>query len=153
MTDDTPEDNRQQMGAVMVGASAHEELVSHFGAYYEGAGSSPLRELERRTLGCDYGGNSYTDVEGARVVLDFLDLDPASTLLDIGTGAGWPGLYLAKASGCRVVVTDIPTEGLRAARVRAAEEDILADAVAASGADLPFREASFDAVTHSDVLC
>jgi 2-polyprenyl-3-methyl-5-hydroxy-6-metoxy-1,4-benzoquinol methylase len=132
---------------------SHEDLVSRFGAYYAGAGSSAVLELEMRVFGSDYGGNGYTNVDDARRLARLLRLDSASVLLDIGTGAGWPGLFLAKESGCRVVLTDMPAEGLRVAQVRAADEDIAAHAVNANGAQLPFRKASFDAVTHSDVLC
>lgn len=132
---------------------SHEDLVTRFDAYYESAGSVPLRALEQRAFGCDYGGNSYTDIDGARVLLDLLRLDDSSTLLDIGTGAGWPGLFLAKESGCHAVLTDAASMGLRSARARAVEEGIRAEAVNASGTDIPFRTASFDAATHSDVLC
>ncbi len=67
----------------------------------------------------------------------------------------WPGLYLAGATGCDVVLTDIPFFGLRAAAARA-EADGLADAcrvAVADGAALPFESGRFDAVSHSDVLC
>jgi 2-polyprenyl-3-methyl-5-hydroxy-6-metoxy-1,4-benzoquinol methylase len=132
---------------------SHEELVDRFGAYYAGAGSSPVLELERQVFGSDYGGNGYTNIEDARRLAEYLRLDSASVLLDIGTGAGWPGLFLAKEAGCQVVLTDMPQEGLHVAKERAVDENIAAHAVNADGSQLPFREASFDAVTHSDVLC
>ena len=132
---------------------SHEDLVSRFGAYYAGAGSSPVLELEQRVFGSDYGGNGYTNIEDARRLAELLRLDASSVLLDIGTGAGWPGLFIAKKTGCRVVLTDMPKEGLQVAQARAGEEDIAAQAVNADGSHLPFRKASFDAVTHADVLC
>ena len=30
---------------------------------------------------------------------------PLTRLLDVGSGRGWPGLYLAGRTGCRVVLT------------------------------------------------
>ncbi|MDA2979692.1 MAG: class I SAM-dependent methyltransferase [Actinomycetota bacterium] len=137
----------------MTDFAAHEELIARFDAYYESAGSVPLRALEQRAFGCDYGGNSYTDIEGARVLLDLLGLDESCTLLDVGTGAGWPGLFLAKESGCQAILTDVAAAGLQFARARAIDEGIRAEAVNAIGTDIPFRVSSFDAVTHSDVLC
>lgn len=125
----------------------------HYGDYYRGAGSDPVRELERRVLGIDYGGNSYTNVAQARHMADRLTLRPPDVLLDIGTGAGWPGLYLAKLSGCRVLLTDVPTEGLRFAIERARAEEIEAMATAAAGTDLPFADECIDRIVHSDVLC
>jgi ubiquinone/menaquinone biosynthesis C-methylase UbiE len=68
---------------------------------------------------------------------------------------GWPGLYLAARSGCRVVLSDLPLEGLRAAASRAQEDRLAADTsgLVAAASGLPFRAGSFDAVIHSDVLC
>jgi len=131
----------------------HDELVDQFGAYYASAGSTPLRALEQRVFGSDYGGNGYTNIEDAHRLADLLHLGPTSVLLDIGTGAGWPGLYLAEHTGCRVILTDMPSEGLHVAQARAGAEHIDGVAVQADGSQLPFRKASFDAVTHADVLC
>ncbi len=112
-----------------------------------------MQELERRVLGGGYGGTSYTTRDQALELVDLLELGRDRALLDLGSGAGWPGLLLGKESGCRVVLTDIPLEGLDVARARAAAEGIHGWSVAASGTQLPFRNRSFDAVTHSDVLC
>lgn len=124
-----------------------------FRDYYAGADAPVIRELERRSLGADFGGNSYTTVDQADHLEDLLELGPESWLLDVGSGAGWPGLYLAQQSGCRAVLTDLPIEGLRLATARAATDEIRAAAVATSGTELPFRAGAFDAVSHSDVLC
>ncbi len=124
-----------------------------FDAFYASVEAPAVLDLERRVLGADYGGNSYTDVGQARTLIGLLGLHGRSWLLDIGSGAGWPGLFLAGESGCRAVLTDVPPEGLAAARRRAQRDGIRASPVASSGERLPFREASFDAVSHSDVLC
>ena len=139
----------------MDSASEHEEQATfeRFRDYYAGADAPVIRELERRSLGADYGGNSYTTVDQARRLGELLELEPGSRLLDVGSGAGWPGLYLAGQSGCRVVLSDLPIAGLRLATTRAAAEGIQATAVGASGTKLPFRAGAFDAVSHSDVLC
>lgn len=124
-----------------------------FRSYYAESGAPVLRELERRVLGIDYGGNSYTDVAAAHRLADLLDLRPGHRLLDIGTGAGWPGLFLARETGCEAVLTDVPGEGLRTAKARAVAEAIRASMVQASGDLLPLAPGTFDALTHSDVLC
>jgi cyclopropane fatty-acyl-phospholipid synthase-like methyltransferase len=84
-----------------------------------------------------------------------LRLSAADRLLDLGSGRGWPGLYLAARTGCQVVLTDLPLEGLRVAAARAASEGIAArtGVVAAVASGLPFRAGSFDVVIHTDVLC
>jgi SAM-dependent methyltransferase len=114
------------------------------------------RQIERRVIGGDWGANGYTTMAQADTLADKLGLSATDRLLDIGTGRGWPGLYLAARTGCRVVVTDLPLQGLRAAADRAAAAEGLAaraGMVVAAASGLPFRAGSFDAIVHTDVLC
>src|SRR5690349_9642810 len=68
-----------------------------------------------------------------------LQLGPGKRLLDVGTGRGWPGLYLAQQTGCHVIGTDLPVEGLEVARRRARDERIgqRVSLAVAGAADLP----------------
>jgi ubiquinone/menaquinone biosynthesis C-methylase UbiE len=122
---------------------------------YELGRSPAVRDLERGVLGCDYGATSWTTRDEARTVADLLGLRPSMRLLDVGAGAEWPGLYLSLISGCDVVLTDIPHVGVRLALERAARDGIgeRCRAVVSDGTALPFAEGSFDAISHSDVLC
>lgn len=112
-------------------------------------------EIEREAVGSDYGNNGYTTVAQADLVIEVLALTTADLLLDIGAGAGWPGLYLAKTTGCRVVLCDLTLPGMQRAQRRAAADGTAARtaAVVASARQLPFRPDSFDAMVHTDVLC
>jgi ubiquinone/menaquinone biosynthesis C-methylase UbiE len=121
-----------------------------------GAALPPIaRQIEQRVIGGDWGANGYTTMTQADTLARELDLSAADRLLDLGTGRGWPGLYLATRTGCAVVLTDLPLEGLRAAANRATSEPLAAQTgmVAAAASALPFRAGSFDAVIHTDVLC
>ena len=84
-----------------------------------------------------------------------LGLSAGDRLLDLGLGRGWPGLYLAARTGCAVVLTDLPLEGLLVAADRAISKGLAArtGVVAAAASGLPFRANSFDVVIHTDVLC
>lgn len=112
-----------------------------------------MRRAETRAIGCDYGATSYTTRAQADDMARRLALAPGRLLLDVGTGAGWPGIYMAAVTGARVVLSDIPWEGLRVAARRLTGDGVAGHVVAASASALPFREESFDAATSSDVLC
>jgi SAM-dependent methyltransferase len=121
-----------------------------------GAALPPVaRQIEQRVIGGDWGANGYSTMAQADTLARELGLSAADRLLDLGTGRGWPGLYLATRTGCRVLLTDLPLEGLRVAAHRAISEGLAARTavVAAAASALPFQAGSFDAVIHTDVLC
>ena len=111
--------------------------------------------VEEHVIGAVWGANGYTTRAQADDLLAHLELTAGQRLLDIGTGRGWPALYLAARSGCSVVGTDLPLAALQKARKRAAAEglDGRATMVVASGGKLPFPPLTFDAIVHTDVLC
>lgn len=127
----------------------------NFAGRYERSQLPAMRELERDVLGCDYGGTSWTTRAQAGHIAESLDLGPGVHLLEVGSGSGWPGLFLGGETGCDVTLLDIPVIALKLATERAID-DGLSDrvrVVAASGTALPFGDASFDRLSHSDVLC
>jgi ubiquinone/menaquinone biosynthesis C-methylase UbiE len=126
-----------------------------FSESYELTKLPAVKKAERDVLGCDYGGTSWTTRQQAEQIIKALRLRPGIHLLDIGAGAGWPGLFLADRAGCDVTLVDLPANGLQMARDRAREDGIdqRINPIVASGASLPFGDRSFDAISHSDVLC
>ncbi len=143
------------MANVVPIAPDQQALIERFANDYRLGRAEVVRAIERRVCGCDYGGTSWTTRDEAQRLGELLGLAPGVRLLEVGAGSGWPGLYLAATTGCEVVQTDLPFDGLRIAAARAAA-DGLADtcrAAVADGAALPFETACFDAVLHSDVLC
>lgn len=126
-----------------------------FSANYERSGLPAIKELEREVLGCNYGGTSYTTAAQVPNIIDALALDPDTHLLEVGSGSGWPGLYLSNKTNCRVTLLDLPVTALMQA-VKRAETDNMSDRVSVVNGDgtaMPFASASFDRVSHSDVLC
>jgi ubiquinone/menaquinone biosynthesis C-methylase UbiE len=114
-----------------------------------------MREIERSVCGCDYGGTSWTTRREAEQVGELLGLAPGRRLLEVGAGSGWPGLYLARTTGCDVTLLDLPLAGLRIGAERAVADRLPGAcwSVLADGAAMPFGNGAFDAVSHSDVLC
>ncbi len=131
------------------------DCCQSFADSYEVSNLPAMRAIERAVLGCDYGGTSWTTCVQAEQLIGALELRPGRHLLEIGAGSGWPGVYLAKASGCDVTLVDLPLNALAKA-VSRANDDGLAEqvsAVAGSGCALPFEDGVFEAISHSDVLC
>jgi 16S rRNA G1207 methylase RsmC len=131
------------------------DAAALFAERYGRAVSDATRDLEIHVIGSDFGANGYTTLDQADLLAERLDLGPGKRLLDIGAGRGWPGLYLAKTTGCSVVVTDLPREAMQSAARRAMSEGLSARAraVVASGRHLPFGPGTHDAIVHTDVLC
>lgn len=120
-----------------------------FGERFEPA----MLRAERSVIGGDYGTLSYTTMELADELVRCLDLRPGVTLLDIGSGSGWPGSYLAASTGCTAILTDPTLEGMTVATERSQRDGLDTAAVVATGMALPFRKNVFDAATSSDVFC
>ncbi|MEK9722479.1 MAG: class I SAM-dependent methyltransferase [Rhodospirillaceae bacterium] len=131
------------------------EVIEIFRQVYKHVQADVMLAIERCSCDSDFGGTSWTTRAEADLVSRLMNLRPGVRLLEIGAGAGWPGLYMARASGCEVVLTDLPVAGLQVAVDRAKSDRIerSCHAVAADGAALPFRSSTFDAISHSDVLC
>jgi len=138
-----------------MGSSKDEqEARAHFSERYSTERTTALEDIERRVIGAPWPSNGFTTVQQADLLGEVVELAPEKHLLDIGSGQGWPGLYLAQQTGCRVTLTDMPLEGLGTALRRAERERIgITGAVVASAKALPFATDSFDAVIHTDVLC
>ena len=126
-----------------------------FAGSYDLSKLPEIKKVEQAALGCDYCGTSWTTRQQVDEVVESLQLGSASKLLDIGAGAGWPGLLLGKLSNCDVTLLDIPLNALTQAAERASSDGMMAKVsiVSGSGTSLPFLDRSFDSVSHSDVLC
>jgi cyclopropane fatty-acyl-phospholipid synthase-like methyltransferase len=139
----------------VVATRAETESIERFTDRYRLCCSPVRLAIERDALDADYGSTGYTTRAQADELARHLRLQPGDRLADIGSGSGWPGPYLAQQTGCHVIGTDLPIDGLQRARARSIT-DGLAGRVSyamATGRNQPFRDGSFDAVVHTDVLC
>jgi SAM-dependent methyltransferase len=132
-----------------------EAARERFAEQYSRRDRDVYRVMERAVIGGDWGANGYTTVEEADELGRLLALRPGVLLLDVGCGTGWPGLYLSVTTGCDLLATDLPLEGLAAGKRRAATEVTSGRTAfaAASAGRFPLRQSSVDAVVHTDVLC
>ena len=120
------------------------------------AGYAARDEVRRLTYGDDVGQSGWVTADELERFADRLELDSGSLVLDVGCGSGGPALRLAERTGGRIVDVDLLEEGIATA-TRLAEERGLADRVrfvqVDAGGNLPFPDASFDAVISIDVMC
>lgn len=104
--------------------AAEKDQKKRFEGIYERGQLPVIRDIERRVFGSDYGANSWTTRAEADDICQLLELRSGHRLLDVGAGSGWPGLYMAKQSGCDVVLVDMPRAALGMAVDRAVQDQL-----------------------------
>jgi demethylmenaquinone methyltransferase/2-methoxy-6-polyprenyl-1,4-benzoquinol methylase len=94
------------------------------------------------------------DPRWRRFLVSRVEAGPASTVLDVATGTGAVAIELARRHGCSVVGVDQSPEMLAAGRERVARAglDGRVRLVEGRAEELPFEDASFDALTFTYLL-
>jgi ubiquinone/menaquinone biosynthesis C-methylase UbiE len=130
------------------------EIVRRFTERYGLQHGDVLDRIESKVIGETFGANGYTTKAQADSLIEALEIQACHRVLDLGAGRGWPGVYLARQTGCEVVLADLPRPALRSALNRASHHGLerRVDAVVADGESLPFSRDSFDHVIHADTL-
>ena len=94
----------------------------------------------------DFSEIATTIVSAAERLVDAADLRAGASVLDVATGSGNAAIAAARL-GCRATGVDYVPSLLERGRERAAAERLAIEFVAGDAEDLPFADASFDAVT------
>jgi ubiquinone/menaquinone biosynthesis C-methylase UbiE len=138
----------------MAKQSKRQDLEERFLERYSAPTTDAALIVEREAIGANVGANGYTTVRQADLLAERLALEPRHLLLDIGSGRGWPGVYLAQRTGCGAVLMDVPPPALAAAMKRSEKEGVAEriSVVRGSAMDLPLAASAFDAVSHTDSL-
>jgi SAM-dependent methyltransferase len=135
--------------------TAEKNQKKRFEVIYERGQLPVIMDIERIVFGSDYGANSWTTAQQVEDLCKLLALDSGDSLLDIGSGTGWPGLYIADQSGCEITLVDIPLSALKIALDRTLSDNLERRSWVCAGnaTSLPFKNSSFDVIHHSDILC
>ncbi len=112
-------------------------------------------QIRHEAFGEDIGQNSWLTSDEQDRFLEWLDLCPGKTLLDVACGAGGPALRIAATTGCSVVGIDLHEQAIATANSLAAQRGLEERAEFRSidaTRPLPFSDASFDAITCIDAI-
>jgi len=129
--------------------------ASYYNANYGNFETELYAQIRQEAFGEDIGQNSWLTSDEQDRFLEWLELSPGKTLLDVACGAGGPALRIAATVGCSVVGIDVHEQAVATARSLAAQRG-LAERAEFRSTDatgpLPFSDASFDAITCIDAI-
>ena len=129
--------------------------AGHYNANYGNFQTGLYAQIRQEAFGEDIGQNSWLTADEQDRFLEWLDLSPGKTLLDVACGAGGPALRIAAITACSVVGVDVHEQAVTTASSLAAQRGLTKRAefrsTDATG-PLPFSDASFDAITCIDAV-
>jgi cyclopropane fatty-acyl-phospholipid synthase-like methyltransferase len=128
---------------------------SLYNANYGNFQTDLYAQIRHEAFGEDIGQNSWLTSDEQDRFLEWLDLSPGRTLLDVACGAGGPALRIAATTGCSVVGIDVHEQAVSTAGSLAAQRGLAERAkfrTADATGPLPFSNASFDAITCIDAI-
>ena len=138
-----------------MGKSNSLSASGHYNANYGNFQTELYAQIRHEAFGEDIGQNSWLTSDEQDRFLEWLDLSPGKTLLDVACGAGGPALRIAATTGCSVVGIDVHEQAVTTASSLAAQRGLAKRAefrsIDATGR-LPFSDASFDAITCIDAI-
>jgi 2-polyprenyl-3-methyl-5-hydroxy-6-metoxy-1,4-benzoquinol methylase len=127
----------------------------HYNTNYGNFETELYAQIRREAFGEDIGQNSWLTADEQDRFLQWLELSPGKTLLDVACGAGGPALRIASITGCSVVGIDVHQQAVSTANSLAAQGGLAGRAefrfVDATGR-LPFSDGGFDAITCIDAI-
>ncbi|WP_433975875.1 class I SAM-dependent methyltransferase [Tunturiibacter lichenicola] len=127
----------------------------HYNANYGNFQTELYAQIRCEAFGEDIGQNSWLTSDEQDKFLEWLDLSPSKTLLDVACGAGGPALRLSAITGCSIVGIDIHEQAVTTATSLAAQRGLVERAKFRStdaAGRLPFSDASFDVIICIDAI-
>lgn len=128
---------------------------SYYSANYKNFRNDLYAEIRREAFGEDIGQNSWLTAGEQDRFIEWLDLSPGQTLLDIACGSGGPVLRIASKSRCSVIGVDVEADGIRAASALAAQQGLANNAqfeCVDANRPLAFADGHCDAITCIDAI-
>lgn len=130
--------------------------VDLYNSAYANYGAAVYRQIRVETYGQDFGQTSWVTTEESAAIPQMLQLEPNSSVLELGCGSGGYALHLASTVGCSVLGLDVNEPGIHNANQLAATAGLAARArfeLCDAAKRLPHDNQNFDAIFSNDVLC
>jgi SAM-dependent methyltransferase len=130
--------------------------VDLYDSAYGNYDSATYRDVRIETYGEDFGQTSWVTTQESKAIPQLLQLSSDAFVLEVGCGSGGYALHLAEKVGCRLVGLDINAPGVRNANQLALARGLASQVhfeQCDASKNLPFEDATFDAVFSNDVLC
>lgn len=131
------------------------DLTDYYGAGYSEFASDLYARIRAQAFDEDIGQHSWLTAAEHDELIEWLDVDAGSRLLDVACGSGGPTLRIARLSGCRVHGIDIEAGAVQVA-ARQAEAAGLAERARFETHDaaerLPFGDDELDALICIDAV-
>src|ERR1700757_5162183 len=100
-------------------------LAGHYTVNYGNFQTDLYAQIRREGFGEDIGQNSWLTSDEQDRFLEWLDLSPGKTLLDVACGAGGPALRIAATTRCSVVGIEVYEQAVTTARSLAAQRGLV----------------------------
>ena len=130
-------------------------FIDLYGTSLDNLTPNQLEPVREETSGQEIARCNWLSAEEHRRFVHRLQLRPTSAVLDVASGSGGPGIYLAEAVGCEVVGIDIDSQALALAEAEAHQRGFgrqVSFLRADAGRPLPFADWRFDAVLCIDAV-
>jgi SAM-dependent methyltransferase len=131
------------------------EPADYYTTNYGNFPKALYEQLRQEQFGEDIGQTSWLTADEYREYCTWLELEPASNVLEVGSGSGGPALFMARTTGAHVTGVDMSERGVANANQMARERqlDTLARFLHADASQpLPFANETFDAVVCIDTI-
>jgi SAM-dependent methyltransferase len=111
--------------------------------------------IRKEAYGTDIGQHSWVTSNELDKFVGQLSLSTNTKVLDIGSGAGGPTMYIAKLTGCHIIGIDVNQNGIDVGN-KLSNNKGLADKVSFkhvdAGQGLPFPDGQFNAIISFDAI-